>query len=115
MENKFEKPTPVSNVDLAFPAHITPLMPPMDQIPPEFNYSNMMNGGGNQKWFEFQQRWFFYGLSKVKIVPKAGINTQEAMRHLSAIQGSFEPKHEHKVAAVAYLASLWFKDWSVGS
>jgi hypothetical protein len=29
--------------------------------------------------------------------------------HLKAIMGSFQPKHEHKTAGVAYLMSLWFE------
>jgi len=30
-------------------------------------------------------------------------------RHLQTIQGSFEPKHEHKQDCVAYFMSLWFQ------
>lgn len=39
---------------------------------------------------------------------KDGIDGDTAVRHLRAIQGSFAPKHEHKMEAVAYLASRWF-------
>lgn len=104
----FEKPTPLSDVDVAFPARVSHLMPPMAAIPDEFR---MWNSKPN-KWVEFQERWFYEGLKKVKMAPKEGIDPNVAIRHLKAIQGSFEPKHEHKVAAVAYLASLWFEDWS---
>jgi hypothetical protein len=39
------------------------------------------------------------------------VDGELAIRHLQVIQASFEPKHEHKEAAVAYLASLWFTDF----
>jgi hypothetical protein len=45
---------------------------------------------------------------------KEGVDGNLAFRHLSAIQRSFTPKHEHKEAAVAYLASLWFEDVDYG-
>jgi len=52
----------------------------------------------------------FSGLKKSEVPPvKEGIDVNMALRHLHAIQGSFEPKHEYKEAAVAYLASLWFE------
>jgi hypothetical protein len=56
-------------------------------------------------------RWFFSGLPKGTVfVPHEGIDPAKAMRHLRAILGSFEPKHEHKEAGVAYLMSQWFKE-----
>jgi len=42
-------------------------------------------------------------------MPNDGIDQNKALRHIKAILGSFEPKHEHKEAAAAYLLSLWFK------
>jgi anti-sigma factor ChrR (cupin superfamily) len=60
------------------------------------------------KHVEFQQKWFFSGLKNEDMpTAKDGIDFNDAMRHLGAIQGSFEPKHEHKQAAVAFLASKW--------
>jgi len=41
-----------------------------------------------------------------------GVDGGLAIRHLQVIQASFEPKHEHKEAAVAYLASPWFTDFA---
>lgn len=78
-------------------------MPKYADIPREFK------SRGN-KWSDFQAAWFFSGISNLKLTPKEGIDGKVAMRHLAAIQGSWEPKHEHKSAAVAYLASLWFDD-----
>ena len=96
------QPTEVDNLTLAFPTGISDLMPQMDEIPEEFCEFFSTN-----KWVRWQASWFFSGLQE-RPTAKDGIDQNQAMRHLSTIQGSFEPKHEHKQAAVAYLASLWF-------
>lgn len=79
------------------------LMPPMASIP------DVIEG-----WRRFQMEWFYGGLKDAKVTPKPGIDTREALAHLASVQSSFEPKHEHKVAAVAYLASRWFEraEWT---
>ncbi len=93
-------PQKTSPVLQTFPGSVTHLMPPMKDIPEEFK-------SGGSPWEVFQANWFFKGL---KQTPKAkpGVDAETAYFHLHCIQGSFEPKHEHKKAAVAYLASLWF-------
>ena len=98
----FEQPTPVDQVDLAFGGKMDKLMPSQASIPDEFKNFNSRN-----VWVEWQSDWFFNGL-KQNPTPKVGVDLNAAMRHLRAIQASFEPKHEHKTSAVAYLASLWF-------
>jgi hypothetical protein len=40
---------------------------------------------------------------------KDGIDRRAAFRHISACLGSYDPSHEHKIAGVGYLISLWFK------
>jgi hypothetical protein len=101
LEERFAQPQAIDDVTLAFPAGIRHLMPKMDEIPAAFdNQSN--------PYVRFQQEWFYRGVKKDRVAAKPGIDARAAWRHLSAIQGSFEPKHEHKEAAVAYLASLWF-------
>lgn len=95
-------PQPISDVMLAFPANVEPLMPAWDDIPQEFK------GSGNG-WVSFVDSWFYRGMSsKVEFHMKEGVSGEAAFRHLQAVMGSFQPKHEHKVAAVAYLSSLWF-------
>lgn len=65
----------------------------------------------NTKWHEFQTKWFYFGLPPgTQFHMKEGIDGKTAVRHLSCIQKSFQPSHEHKVAAVAYLLSLWCND-----
>jgi hypothetical protein len=77
-------------------------MPGMGEIPKEFKDSW-------NPWVKWQNQWFFDGLPEF---PKAkeGIDSAAAKRHLAFIQGSWDTSHEHKEAAVAYLASLWLLD-----
>jgi hypothetical protein len=81
------------------------LLPAMSEIPPEFRVLH----GGN-KWLAMQQQWFFRGICAHGLKPKEGVSKDDAIAHLSMIQESFAPQHEHKKAAVAYLASLWFTE-----
>jgi hypothetical protein len=103
-ENKIVPSTSITTADLAFPANVLHLMPKMEDIPEEFKDFN----GGNI-WTKWQSSWFYRGLKEWPKT-KPGINVEDAQKHLSCIQGSFQPKHEHKVAAVAYLASLWLEE-----
>ncbi len=103
------KPVDVSGLDMALgggPDMMTKLMVPMSDIPKEFK-----NWNSQTKWNKLQSTWFYEGLPKgTEFKPKEGIDATQALRHLKTIQGSFEPKHEHKEACVAYLMSLWFDD-----
>lgn len=54
---------------------------------------------------------FYRGLSnKTEFHGKEGIDGKAALLHVREILQSFEPQHEHKTAACAYLMSLWFDD-----
>lgn len=102
-------PADLSDPEVAFPASVLKLMPAWDDIPDEFTRPH-----GNE-WTRIASEWFFRGIpDTAKWKPKKGIDTDTAHRHLAAILGSWEPKHEHKEAAVAYLMSQWFvsvKGW----
>lgn len=97
--NKYQ-PIEVSSVDVAFGGKAMEILPPMSAIPRQFQ--SMSN-----PWAKWQADWFYSGLSRYPVA-KEGIDLKTAMQNLSCVQGSFEPKHEHKSAGVAYLASLWF-------
>ena len=97
-------PQDVDDVVLAFPANVSHLMPPWDEIPDEFR-RDWQDG----KWQNFVGDWFYRGLQNPQFYPTRGIDAEKAYRHVSAILRSFEPKHEHKIAACAYLCSLWFE------
>lgn len=93
------KPIDVDAVTMAFPAGIKHLMPPREQI-------EAYKSGWGGKLFN---DWFFCGLKSLELMPKEGIDKSKALRHIRTIMGSFEPKHEHKEAAVALLLEEWFE------
>lgn len=81
------------------------LMPPWMSIPKEFRDFN-----SRSQWVKLVDTWFFKGLpDNARFVPKDGIDPHKALRHVTTILRSFEPKHEHKTATCAYLLSLWFE------
>jgi hypothetical protein len=93
-----------NKLDMAFgPEKISDWIPRYDEIPDEFRR-------GHTKWNKLFSEMFFCGLRKLNLVPNDGVDADKAWAHLRTISGSFEPKHEHKEAAFAYLASQWFKD-----
>lgn len=101
-ESKWATPRDVvSDLELAFGGE-EGLWPAWVDIPDEFKSMN-------HPWAQWQSEWFYRGL-KTTPTAKDGIDADLAIRHLAAIQRSWAPKHEHKQAAVAYLASLWFEE-----
>lgn len=94
------KPKQVNKAEEVF-GRVDGLLPKYSEIPDEFKR-------GGSPWCRWQQELFFNGLKEFP-TPKEGIDRDAAIRHLAAINRSFEPKHEHKEAGVAYLASLWFE------
>jgi hypothetical protein len=103
---KFDRPTPMDDITLAFPASVSHLMPAYHTIPEDFREDR----GEARPWLRFQSDWFVKGRPDLgPLSPRSGIDLTMALRHLTAIQRSFEPKHEHKMAAVAWLASRWFE------
>lgn len=94
----------IDDATLAFPASVRHLMPAQADIPDEFK------DFGRTKWNQLFNDWFFLGLTSLELTPKEGVDKDRALRHIRAIMGSFEPKHEHKEAAVAYLLNEWFAD-----
>ena len=98
------KPMPVNMIDVAFGGHAMEILPPWEQIPDEFKH-------GYTKWNKIASRWYFRGLPKgTEFKCKPGIDKTPALANIQCALSSFEPKHEHKEAGVAYLMSLWFDD-----
>lgn len=92
----------VTDVDMAFPASVKHLIP--EEIPKEFKHHR------STVWNKLFSDWFFFGLKSLELTPKEGVDKDKALRHIKCIMGSFEPKHEVKESAVAYLLSEWFID-----
>ena len=93
-------PIEISAAEVAFGGKAMQILPPYSAIPDEFKH-------GDNLWVKWSGDWFFNGLDRYPVANE-GVDLNLAMRNLSAVQRSFEPKHEHKEAGVAYLASLWF-------
>ena len=110
--DKFAKPSAtITPGDLVYPARgANPdLLPALSLIPDEYLRPESSGNTEAVKWTQFQGRWFFEGLPPtVQLYPRPGINAQQAFDHLRVLQGCFGSQHEHKVAAVAWLASRWF-------
>jgi hypothetical protein len=98
-------PMQVNDVEIAFGGRTSELLPAYDTLPEEFQRER-------SPWCRLVDDWFFSGLTKERaalLITKPGVDRVEAFRHLRAVMGSFEPKHEHKVAGVAWLMSEWFE------
>lgn len=105
MTNKCIEPQELDDLAAAFPTSVVSLMPDKAVIPEDIIQ-------GRSKWCRVTSDWFFWGLRNAKWVPKEGIDQTKALRHVGTILGSWEPQHEDKEAAVAYLLSQWFEDVS---
>lgn len=97
-------PQEVHPVLAAFPARVIgTLLPNFDAIPDEFK---SLHG----PWATLISRWFAGVLpDDIGFHPKPGINAAQAWKHISTCLASYEPKHEHKIAGCAYLASCFFE------
>lgn len=105
----FQKPRPAdksANVREAY------FIPPRDSIPMQF-FSD--HDPVAAKWRAFAREWFYEGLKRGRIIVNPEFNFADALFHLGVIQQSFLPSHEHKQAAVAWLASKWFCDFTPSS
>jgi hypothetical protein len=100
------KPQAISDLTFAFPANVVgTLLPERSEIPEEFDSNWHRN---NHEWCGVANRWFSHGLDQSDFVAKDGIDAETAWKHLGTIMRSWEPKHEHKIAGVAWLMSQWF-------
>lgn len=64
-------------------------------------------------------KWFFSGaagtpngivIDDKTYTAKPGVDATKALRAIKAVLGSWEPKHEHKMAACGYMLSQWFEE-----
>lgn len=94
----------VDDIDIAFGGYDQEWFDKvLAEVPEEFKRH------GGTEWNEIVSYWFFNGLNdRVQFKAKKGVDAQKAFRAVSAVLGSFRPKHEHKEAVCAYLLSQWF-------
>jgi hypothetical protein len=94
----------LTKLDIAFPASVGHLMPAWNDLPEEYRDGWHRSSG-------IAERWFYQGLPVgTEFVPRDGVDVTQAMAQLKCILGSFEPKHEHKIAAVNFLLNEWFSE-----
>ena len=101
---RFAQPQDIDAVTHAFPANVIgTLMPVASDIPEAFwSWSNA--------WNRWAQACFSHGWpTDHRVFPRDDVDAELAATHLHTLLRSYEPKHEHKLAAVGYLASRWFE------
>lgn len=99
---KWGKPREVTRIDVAF-GNTKNLLPHWNEIPKDFQRERT-------PWNELAVRWWTGGLRSATFTPKEGIDQLTAKAHIATILRSFDPSSEHKLAAVAWLMSLWFDE-----
>lgn len=103
-ETQWAKPKPVSDLILAFSANVIGEYLPLEtEIPDDFYQC------GNQ-YNRIVSKIFFGSTNGWDFLLKDGIDLTAFSRHIKVCLGSFEPKHEHKIAGVAYLFPLWCEE-----
>jgi hypothetical protein len=78
-------------------------------IPP---YRAILDYPRKRELEDLVDRWFFRGLKNLKTKPRDGVNVDDALAHIEYVMRSWEPKHEHKTAGVAFLIDEWFEEFS---
>lgn len=87
-------------------------MPKYETLPADFKRHN-----GND-YVKAVSSWFFSGakptpdgliIDGMKFSAKPGVDRMKALAAIKAVLGSYEPKHEHKEAACAFMLSEWFE------
>ncbi len=92
----------VSDADVAYSN--AQFLPAWDDIPKDFKRHR------GTPFNKIVSTLFFEGgkLSDFGLTPKKGVDQRKAMRVIKACMGSWDPKHEHKEAGVAFMFSEWF-------
>jgi hypothetical protein len=87
-------------------------MPRQADIPEQFkrNSGTPFNDAVSKWFFNGAQSFGSDGLQigNDTFTPKEGVDGKKALRAIKAVLGSFEPKHEHKESACAFMLSEWF-------
>lgn len=98
----------LTKLDVAFGniAH----MPKMVDLPEEFQRQRGPFCRAVSTWFYSGCKPLENGIEidGVKFKAKAGVEVWKALGAIKAALGSFEPKHEHKIAGCGFMLSEWF-------
>ena len=101
----FAQPVAIPRVQQVFPANLGDLLPPLDLIPEAYR-------SGRAGHVSTYARSMALGRidESLALIKRPGVDPELAWTHLCTIASSFEPKHEHKEAALAWLLSMWYLD-----
>lgn len=95
-------PVPVTDALLAFPGQVEHLMPAPEEIPERYWEEDA-------RLFPLIRKFVYEGYMPADFTFEARDEIDYGLvhRHMAAIRGSFQPKHEHKIAALTMLLDLW--------
>src|SRR5690606_33683124 len=108
----WSQPQTVTDVELAFPAHVVgTLLPEWEDIPESYRLlyaiDPLVNLADRLFALYTAGRPFDTGSG---LVLTADLDPELVARPVEAVLRSFEPRHEHKIAGVAFLSGQWFHD-----
>jgi hypothetical protein len=107
----FSKPFKINKED--FYCSIGKIIPEWSDIPEYFrnrHYKyNPVDDDVLSKWFRLQSDWFYFGIKNLKMIPKNGIEKSQIIDYLALVNQIVNVEQEHKVAAFAYLCSIWIE------
>lgn len=99
-------PQPVTDKELSFGLlSVTKHLPQFREIPAEFTRNN---------WFKIAEYWYHHGLTPgCSYELHEGIDKLTAIRHIEALIATTNCKHTQRLAGMALLMSLWFKQITI--
>lgn len=86
-------------------------MPKFETLPDKFqDFCNNLYCDAVANWSYSGGNMFLTGvaISGDIFTAKDGVDSTKALRAIKAVLGSWEPKHEHKLAACGFMLSEWF-------
>lgn len=102
----WKEPHKFSLPEMAFPARVIEHMPSWEEIPQEYKrWWTHPTAVLAQKWFSNE---LVHSEPMPDFYPQQGVDADDAFRHIHTVLSSFQPKHEHKIAACAMLIELYF-------
>lgn len=102
-DDRWAKPSPTTDLDLAFPAR-GPELTPVDDVPDDSEWAR-------GEWEPLVNGLFAGTIDgpSLSLLPAGDIDAREAWDHLQVVLGTFGTKHEHKIRGAAWLFSRWFE------
>lgn len=98
----------VTGLDVAF-GNIKHL-PKFESLPEVFRRDSHPACRAIGDWFSSGAKSFPNGIKigKRTFTAKPGVDSSKALAAIRSVLGSFEPKHEHKIAGCAFMLNEWF-------